>query len=287
MSPLYRIAPYLPRTVLLQLYTMYVRPHIDYCDTVYGGNMTMFDRKRLDRAQNRAARLITGTSRRTTTEGLMRELGWTRSADRRRIHRLLLCHKLIHYAEVPAFIKATVPQSPDNVRQRTLRNRNNLRITPQITRTASYSRSFIPNTTLEWNDLPAEHRSHTNHKDFKKSLIHLMGPEKPDPYFSFGSKLGNTLHTKMKLNASYLNCYRFTIGLIPAPTCPCGHNKEDNDHYVLRCPLYVEDRGRLFRTLTTILGYDFTNLSTPDQIHLLLQGPRGNGNSSKDVAIAF
>ena len=93
----------------------------------------------------------------------------------------------------------------------------------------------------------------------------------------------NTLHTKMRLNASCLNCHRFTIGLIPAPTCPCGHNKEDNDHYVLHCPLYVEDRGRLFRTLTTILGYDFTNLSTPDQIHLLLQGPRGNGNSSKDV----
>ena len=86
MSPLYGIAPYVPRKILLELYTLYVRPHIDYCDTVYDGNITAFDRKTLEKDQNRAARLITGTSQRTSTDGLMIELRWSRLADRRRIH---------------------------------------------------------------------------------------------------------------------------------------------------------------------------------------------------------
>ena len=266
---------------------MYVRPHIDYCDTVYGGNITAFDRKRLEKAQNRAARLITGTSRRTSTDGLMIELGWSRLADRRRIHKLLLYHKLIHDTDVPTFIKATIPQAPESGRLRTLRSRNELRIPPHITRTASYTRSFIPNTTMEWNNLPIEYRSNVNHKDFKKCLIDLMGPERPNPYVSFGSKLGNTLHTKIRLNASDLNSHRFSIGLLHEPKCSCGHSKEDNDHYLLRCRLYADDRDKLFHTLTAVLGYDFTSLSSPNQLHLLLHGPRGRENSSRDVAGAL
>ena len=89
-----------------------------------------------------------------------------------------------------------------------------------------------------------------------------MGPEKkPSPYVSFGSKLGNTLHTKIRLNASDLNSHRFSIGLLHEPKCPCCHNKEDNDHYLLRCRLYADDRDKHSYTLTAVLGYDCTIVS--------------------------
>ena len=41
--------------------------YIHYCDTMYGGNIIVFDR-RLGKAQNRIAGMITGTSRRTSPD---------------------------------------------------------------------------------------------------------------------------------------------------------------------------------------------------------------------------
>ena len=45
-----------------------VRPHFDYCDSVYDGHIAIRDASRLDTLQNRAARLVTGTLFRTPTE---------------------------------------------------------------------------------------------------------------------------------------------------------------------------------------------------------------------------
>ena len=75
LSPLYPIASVVPRNVLLTIYKVYVQPHLDYCASVYDDHITVFDRSRLEKAQKRAARLITGTPRRTPTAGILEELG--------------------------------------------------------------------------------------------------------------------------------------------------------------------------------------------------------------------
>ena len=85
------------------------------------GNLTTFDSKRIERAQNRAARLITGTIRRTPIDGLMKELGWSSVADRRRKNRLFLLHKLTYDPAVPRFIKDIVPKTRASVVGRQLR----------------------------------------------------------------------------------------------------------------------------------------------------------------------
>ena len=92
---------------------------------VYDGNLTTFDSKRLEKAQNRAARLITGTIRRTPVDSLRKELGWSSVSDRRQIHRLLLFHKLLYDPTIPEFIKAMVPKTRATVASRPLRNTNN------------------------------------------------------------------------------------------------------------------------------------------------------------------
>ena len=147
LSPLYRIAPHIPRRVLLQLYTTYVQPHLDYCSAVYDGNLTAFDCKRLEKAQNRAARLITGALRRTPAVSLRDELGWCSVEDRRRKHRLLLFHKLAHDTAIPEFIKAIIPNQRAAVSCRPLRSTNQQELSQPITRTTAYSHSFIPSTT--------------------------------------------------------------------------------------------------------------------------------------------
>ena len=43
LSPLYRIASYLPRTLLQQIYTTHVLPYFDYADIIYDGLLTVLD----------------------------------------------------------------------------------------------------------------------------------------------------------------------------------------------------------------------------------------------------
>ena len=77
LGPLYPIAKYIPRKILSQIYTTYVRPFFDYSDIVYNGHLTVADATRLERLQNRAARLASGALLRTPTDRLLTDLGWT------------------------------------------------------------------------------------------------------------------------------------------------------------------------------------------------------------------
>ena len=43
------------------------QPHVDYCDTMYDSHPTAFDKWRLEKAQNRAARLFASAPRHTPT----------------------------------------------------------------------------------------------------------------------------------------------------------------------------------------------------------------------------
>ena len=152
-SPLYSIASQVSRHTLITLYKVYVQPHLDYCAAVYDGHLTAFDRARLERAQNRAARLITGTPRRTSTEGLLEELGWTTVANRRLINRLLLYQKLRYDNYVPNYIKDILPNTRTKDTSRELRNQQNDTLTLPSARTSGYLRSFIPSTTRQWNGM--------------------------------------------------------------------------------------------------------------------------------------
>jgi len=60
LGPLYAIAKYIPRQILQQIYSTYIRPNFDYGDIIYHGHITTTDSLRLERLQNRAARLVTG-----------------------------------------------------------------------------------------------------------------------------------------------------------------------------------------------------------------------------------
>ena len=55
-------------------------------DEIYHGHITVTDSIALEKIQNRAARLVTGAFRRTSTENLLNELGWTSLHIRRDIN---------------------------------------------------------------------------------------------------------------------------------------------------------------------------------------------------------
>ena len=272
LSPLYSIASSLPRQILLHIYQIYVKPHLDYCDTVVDCHLTVFDKSRLEKAQNRAARLITSTPRRTPTEGLLRELGWTSLECRRRTHRLQLYHKLKFDDRVPGYIKDIVPNTRRSETDRNLRSTQNNQLTIPVIRKASYARSFIPKTTKIWNDLPNALSEEYSSKAFKKGLEGYYDNQSELIYLTLGSKLGNRLHTRIRLNSSDLNEHLVRLGKADSSRCVCGATKENTEHLILSCPLFHLDRVLLFQSISTALGKDFVKMSRFPKLNRLSTG---------------
>ena len=270
LGPLYPLAIHLPKSTLLPIYTTYIQPFLDYCDTIYDGHITISDCTRLERAQTRAARLITGTTLRTSTHGLLRELGWTPLTERRKIHKLQLYHKLTFDSRIPAFIKSTLPSTRQQNISRRLRNAADQ--TLPLVRTSTYYKSYIPSTTRLWNTLPEKIRTESRQMIFKKHLKKLIESPSPPIYFFLGTLTGNVLHTKLRLNVSKLNAHLFSLQRTDSPSCSCGHPLENTRHFLLKCPLYTTQRETLFLTLSLTLNTDFCRIHPSEQLDIIIYG---------------
>ena len=53
-------------------------------------------------------------------------------------------------------------------------------------------------------------------------------------------------HAQLRMNCSKLNYHLFLLHVLESPECPCGHNCEDINHYLLHCPLFVQNRETMF-----------------------------------------
>ena len=107
----------------------------------------------------------------------------------------------------------------------------------------------------------------------KSQITNFIGIEHPPKYFTFGAKLGNTLHTQLRVGMSKLNSHLFKIqNTILHPHCPCGHRTEGTLHFILHCPLYTEHRQVLMQNISNKLGEDFTHFTHTRQLETLLYG---------------
>ena len=61
---------------------------------------------------------------------------------------------------------------------------------------------------------------------------------------------GYQLHAKMRMLCSELRDHLFShIHVIDSPTCQCGHIRENNKHFLLDCPLFINERITLLNNL--------------------------------------
>ena len=251
LSPPYNISKYIPRQTLDQIYKTYVRPHFDYCDTIYDGHITVKDSTRLETLQHRAARLVTGGLYRTPRDKLLLELGWDKLATRRHIHRLTLYHKLSDPGrQCPSYITELMSNTRAHDTNRQLRNTN--KHTTFGSRTTLYHKSFFPLTCAQWNKLPntTQHLKHNSFK--KKQLCEQLGLPDPPLYNTFGSKIENVLHARLIMEMTHLNSHLFIVKKTVSPSCSCGHRSETINHFVLQCPYYKEQRESLFQNISPI-----------------------------------
>ena len=151
------------------------------------------DEIRLERLQNRIARLVTGAEFRTSSEALRRDLGWDLLKTRRIKHKLTFYRKLKYeQAFIPEYITAIIPETRQQETGRTLRNAN-LQTLPS-NRTSSFTKSFISDTTRLWNKLPEDFHFFSTTKTFKAALTKHFSLAKPPRDYELETLKGNRLH---------------------------------------------------------------------------------------------
>ena len=97
-----RIRPYLTDYAVRTLVQTTVTVRLDYCNSLYNG-LTVGTMKKLQIAQNAAARLISGTMRHEHISGILRELHWLSATKRCQYKFLVLTYQALH-GNLPFYI---------------------------------------------------------------------------------------------------------------------------------------------------------------------------------------
>jgi hypothetical protein len=94
IGALKRIRPFVPRTTLHTIFHSLIQPHFDYCSVVWGDcNKTLATK--MQKLQNRSARVLTFSGYDTNADGLLQDLGWENLETQCQIHQATMVYKSI------------------------------------------------------------------------------------------------------------------------------------------------------------------------------------------------
>ena len=96
------------------LFKLHVRSSIDYAITVFGPSLNDSQIKTLDNLTYRAARLVTGAQKYTSSEKLLNELGWENTTKRIEYLCLTQFYKIIHRQTTPLVHECLPPRLNSN-----------------------------------------------------------------------------------------------------------------------------------------------------------------------------
>ena len=151
-----RMKAYVPQSTLISVYNAIILPHFDYCSMVWD-NCSGYLLEKLQKMQNRAARVITGKSYEIRSIDILQELGWKSLMVRRQINKTVFMHKVAN-GEYLEKVKSMFNHK-NNVNH-DLRN-NNCYYIFQKPRSNFLKKSISNSGAKVWNDLP-------NHLKYEK-----------------------------------------------------------------------------------------------------------------------
>ena len=255
----------LSRKTLDLLYKLTVRSVVDYALPVYYKSLKVSDLARLDNIQYRAGKIVTGAYHFTSKDKLNSELGWETILKRGDILSLNIFHK-IHLHETRPLIRTCMPKLDI---ENTCKTRSKGGYIPFKYKCENFNNSFFPSTVKLWNSLPKTIQL----KDQIEFKLCTKQELKPPRYkhFSRGSKLGNTLLTKIRVGRSSLSQHKFTIGLSDTPECLCHFKTESPEHFFLDCFLYSPERQSLFGLIEHYVP-NFNRLNKKQKLDIILRG---------------
>ena len=250
------LSSYIDRQTLSKLYVSFVRPILEYGDTLFNSACSQQQSHMLEAVQKRAARIITGCIRGTPSKLMYDDLGWNSLKERRDHHCLCLFYN-INNGRAPDYLFERLPELVGDKSTYNLRNRANVSVIPS--RTSSFHNTFFPATIRMWNALDPGIRELESIAVFKRSI---MPKKQTNPLFSYGPRRTNVYWSRIRLGCSSLKAQLHAMHIILDPKCPCGYEYEDPYHFFFQCVLYNRQRVSLMETLQKL------NLS-PDLMVLL------------------
>ena len=260
-----RNVKFLKRNTLDLLYKIIVRSVIDYALPVYANNLKLTELARLDRLQYKAGKLVCGALHYTSRDKLNNELGWENFQYRMKFLGLCLFQK-IHLHKTRPLVRSCMSKLDYEKKYLT---RTKVGYSPYPYFGNKYSNSFFPYMSKLWNNLDVSIQVMLL-PDFKLQLKKELKPIKYK-HFSKGSKLGNSLLSRIRLNRSDLNLHKFDIGLHETSECLCHAKSESSIHYMMDCFLYSGERQNLLNLVEHYIP-NFPKLNKTKQFEILLLG---------------
>jgi hypothetical protein len=218
--------------------------------------------KKIENVQLEASRIVTGGTRLVSLNNLYMETGWEKLKDRREKHKLVQFYK-----------SCLVPQAFANIHDYNTRNASALPVVR--TRTSlCYNYFFIPSSVRLWNLQPDNIRLSPSIQALKYSLKSNIS-SKPFYYYT-GSRLGQILHSRLRMQCSSLNQHLYRKNIVDSPNCICGLT-ESTTHYLFHCPRYTAQRQMYINSInvpinlaTEILLFGSPKLAPNQNVELFL-----------------
>ena len=112
------------RRSLEKMYSFYVRPLIEYSDSVWD-NCSTESKNKLESIHIEAAKVITGATKLCSIKKLSADLGWEPLQRRRNKHKLVIFYKILH-GIAPTYLSDIVPPLIQDTTTYNLRNAGNI-----------------------------------------------------------------------------------------------------------------------------------------------------------------
>ena len=151
----------------------------------------------------------------------------------------------IQSGNTPDYLSSLFPPTIDDATPYYLRNPNDLVTINR--RTELFAKSFVPSAISLWNSLPDDLKQIESFSQFKTALCNSLFKQDSHPsYYMLGERRYCVLHARIRNNCSDLNFDLFRNHLQNHSCCECGHEREDAEHYLLKCQQFVDARLKLF-----------------------------------------
>ena len=138
----------LPKSFRETAYKSLIRPHVEYCSSVWDPH-TLSDIQKIERIQRQAARYVTGDYRRSSSVSeMIHNLKWTNLATRRSGNRLNMIYKILNDQS------AITPNNFFELNKTQTRKKHDLTLRTYQPRGNIDKFAFVQRSIPEWNILP-------------------------------------------------------------------------------------------------------------------------------------
>ena len=167
IGALERVQPFISKETAIQIYNALIMPHFDYCSPVWDC-LSGYLSDKLQKLQNRAARIITKSPFDTSSDHLLSTLDWERLFLRRKKQKALMMFKSMN-GLAPEYLQSLFSQrrSVYNLRD------SEGKLTLPKPSTNYLKRSFSYSGAMLWNNMPKSLKTAVSVNHFKQLIKKL------------------------------------------------------------------------------------------------------------------